>query len=68
VRAALSARFPTRIRDRHTQAALSTPDLRARAVIAVYEGAMAQVLLEPDLPELRTWVRDLLQTVVVSTA
>jgi AcrR family transcriptional regulator len=41
-------------------AASATPDLLARTIIAVHDGTLAQVLVEPDDNSLRTWQRDLL--------
>jgi hypothetical protein len=35
-------------------------DLLARTIIAIHDGTMAQVLIEPDAAALRAWQRDLL--------
>ncbi|MGC9665500.1 TetR/AcrR family transcriptional regulator [Planosporangium sp. 12N6] len=40
--------------------AAATPDLLARTIVAVHDGSLAQVLIEPDAADLRTWQRDLL--------
>lgn len=44
-------------------AALATPDLTARACMAVYQGAMTERLLEPEDAGLAAWARDLISAV-----
>jgi AcrR family transcriptional regulator len=45
---------------RDLPAASATPDLLARTIVAVHDGTLAQVLIEPDDTSLRTWQRDVL--------
>ncbi|GAA1821958.1 TetR/AcrR family transcriptional regulator [Planosporangium flavigriseum] len=41
-------------------AASATPDLLARTIVAIHDGTLPQVLIEPDDESLRKWQRDLL--------
>ena len=41
-------------------ASLQTPDGLARAVMAIYDGATIELLLDNDLARFRSWLADLL--------
>jgi len=45
-------------------ATLRRPEDLARAVMAVHDGAMGQLLLDPDVEALRSWLVDLLTTLL----
>jgi AcrR family transcriptional regulator len=60
VRQALTPILETAAAGLDLPAAAGTPDLLARTIIAVHDGSLAQVLIEPDNAALRTWQRHLL--------
>lgn len=60
LRDVLAAHLAAAVNTDTLPSALQSPERLARAVITIHEGAMLQVLIDPDQRSLRRWLHDLL--------